>query len=74
MVLEKIERENYNPEKSTLAKGIFKVDGKEYKISIGETRYQDCHWIDVTDIIDGQEGGTVGSWDNSIYKEVKCCS
>ena len=72
MLIEKIERENFDINNNTLVQGIFNIDDREYKISIGETKYYGSHWIDVEDIIDGQESGSVGSWDHSIYEEVKC--
>jgi len=72
MLIEKIERENFDINNNILVQGIFNIDERKFKISIGETKYYGSHWIDVEDIIDGQEMGSVGSWDYSIYEEVKC--
>ena len=38
MLIEKIERENFDINNNTLVQGIFNIDDREYKISIGETK------------------------------------
>jgi len=70
MLLEKIERENFNSRNLPLAKGHFEVNNRKFQISIGETRYCGCHWVDVEDILpNGSFGGSCGSWDHTIYEE-----